>query len=123
MFKDRYFGEVLLDTMMIILIVLVIGGLAVGMFATMTKVEVEVYTVGAEVSQMAYAEEAVSRSQSRPVYKMGVRNDDFATTLDVTSNQFAQFKVGDIVEVEVTVMENAFGELYNTYRLLGALQE
>jgi hypothetical protein len=54
---------------------------------------------------------------------MGVRNDDFAVTLDVTSNQFAQFAVGDIVEVEVTVMENAFGELYNTYKLLGPVIE
>ena len=62
--------------------------------------EIEVYSVGCEVSQMAYAEEAVSRSQTKPVYKMGVRNDEFATTLDINSNQFAQFMVGDVVEVD-----------------------
>jgi hypothetical protein len=54
---------------------------------------------------------------------MGVRCDDFAATLDVTSNQFAQFAVGDIVEIEVTVMENAFGGLYNTYKLLSPVIE
>jgi hypothetical protein len=111
------------DVLMGAMCLLVIGLLCFMIFVTVNQTEVEIYSVGCEVTQMAYAEETVSRSQSRPVYKMGVRNDDFATTLDVTSNQFAQFKVGDIVEVEVTVMENAFGELYNTYRLLGALQE
>lgn len=119
MFKDRYFGEVLLDTMMIILIVLVIGGLAVGVFATMTRVEVEVYTVGAEVSQMAYAEESVSRSQSRPVYKMGVRNDEFAHTFDITDTQFAKYAVGDVVEVEVTIWEYFDGEFVYEYKLIG----
>ena len=119
MFKDRYFGEVLLDTAMIILIVLVIGGMAVGVFATMTKVEVEVYTVGAEVSQMAYAEESVSRSQSRPVYKMGVRNDEFAHTFDITDTQFAKYAVGDVVEVEVTIWEYFDGELSCEYKLIG----
>ena len=119
MFKNKYFGEVLLDTMMIILIVLVIGGLAVGVFATMTRVEVEVYTVGAEVSQMAYAEEAVSRSQSRPAYKMGVRNDEFAYTFDITDTQFAKYAVGDVVEVEVTIWEYFDGELSCEYKLIG----
>lgn len=119
MFKNKYFGEVLLDTMMIILIVLVIGGLAVGVFATMTRVEVEVYTVGAEVSQMAYAEEAVSRSQSRPVYKMGVRNDEFAYTFDITDTQFAKYAVGDVVEVEVTIWEYFDGEFVYEYKLIG----
>lgn len=119
MFKDRYFGEVLLDAAMIILIVLVIGGLAVGVFATMTRVEVEVYTVGAEVSQMAYAEEAVSRSQSRPVYKMGVRNDEFAHTFDITDTQFAKYAIGDVVEVEVTIWEYFDGEFVYEYKLIG----
>lgn len=119
MFKDRYFGEVLLDAAMIILIVLVIGGLVVGVFATMTRVEVEVYTVGAEVSQIAYAEESVSRSQSRPVYKMGVRNDEFAYTFDITDTQFAKYAVGDVVEVEVTIWEYFDGEFVYEYKLIG----
>ena len=119
MFKDRHFGEVLLDATMVILALLVVGGLAVGMFATMTRVEVEVYIVGAEVSQMAYAEEAVSRSQSRPVYKMGVRNDEFACTFDITDTQFAKYAVGDVVEVEVVTWEYFDGELMYEYKLIG----
>jgi hypothetical protein len=119
MFKDKYFGEVLLDTTMVILIMLVIGGMAIGMFATMTKVEVEVYTVGAEVSQMAYAEETVNRHQSRPVYKMGVRNDEFAHTFNITDTQFAKYAIGDVVEVEVTIWEYFDGEFVYEYKLIG----
>ena len=115
--------DTLFDLFMIVMCILIVGLLVFGFYIGCNQTEVEIYSVGCEVSQMAYAEETVSRSQSKPVYKMGVRNDDFAVTLDITSNQFAQFAVGDIVEVEVTVMENAFGELYNTYRLLGPVTE
>lgn len=115
--------DTLFDVFMTAMCLLVVGLLAFGLYIGCNQTEVEIYSVGCEVSQMAYAEETVSRTQSKPVYKMGVRNDDFATTLEVTSNQFAQFMVGDIVEVEVTVMENAFGELYNTYKLLGPVIE
>lgn len=84
-----------------------------------TAVEVETYTVGCEVSQMAYAEEAINRSQTRPVYKMGVRNDDFACTFDINDNQFAKYVTGDIVEVEVTVWEHFDGTLTYSYKLIG----
>lgn len=115
--------DTLFDVFMTVMCILIIGLLIFFIFVSVNQTEVEIYSVGCEVSQMAYAEEAVSRSQSRPVYKMGVRNDEFAVTLDITSEQFAQFIAGDIVEVEVTVMENAFGELHNTYRLLGPVIE
>jgi hypothetical protein len=111
------------DVFMTVMCILLVGLICFMIFVSVNQTEVEIYSVGCEVSQMAYAEETVSRTQSKPVYKMGVRNDDFAVTLDITSNQFAQFAVGDIVEVEVTVMENAFGELYNTYKLLGPVIE
>lgn len=84
---------------------------------------VQTYSVGCEVSQLADAEETVSRFSSRPVYKMGVRCDDFATILDITSSQFAQFVVGDIVEVEVTEIEKVNGDIIYQYRLLGPCQK
>ena len=85
--------------------------------------EVEVFSVGCEVSQMVYAEETVSRSSSRPVYKMGVRNDEFAAVLDITDTQFAKYVVGDIVEVEVRVYESGLGTFTYEYKLLGYCDE
>ena len=115
--------DTLFDVFMTVMCILLVGLLCFMIFVSTNQTEVEIYSVGCEVSQMAYAEETISRTQSRPVYKMGVRNDDFATTLEVTSDQFAQFMVGDIVEVEVTVMENAFGGLFKTYKLIGPVIE
>ena len=85
--------------------------------------EVEVFSVGCEVSQMVYAEEATGRSTSRPVYKMGVRNDEFAAVLDITDTQFAKYVVGDIVEVEVRVYESGLGTLNYEHKLLGYCDE
>jgi hypothetical protein len=49
-----------------------------------------------------------------------VRNDEFATTLVITNEQFARYTVGEIVEVEVTVWErNNNGEISYTYKLIG----
>ena len=81
-------------------------------------VEVETYTVGCEVSQMSYAEKSVSRARSRAVYKMGVRNDDFATTFEINASDFARYVVGDVVEIEVIVLENPFDGQWTEYRLM-----
>lgn len=105
-----------------IILLFVICIMVCGTYATIyecTKVEVETYSVGCEVSQMAYAEEQVSRSNSEPVYKMGVRCDEFSHTFNITEEQFAAFKIGDIVEVEVVVYEYRDGTLKNEYNFLG----
>lgn len=87
-------------------------------FGLKTPTEVETYTVGCEISQMAYAEETISHFDSRPVYRVGVRNDDFATTFEISPEQFAKYSVGDVVEVEVTTWEEFDGNQYQTYRIV-----
>ena len=79
---------------------------------------VETYIVGCEVSQMAYAEEATGRSTTRPIYKMGVRNNDFAVTLEINDRQFAQYIVGDVVDIEVTVIETGMGAVKYEYKII-----
>ena len=112
-----------IDVIMVLTIVTVIAFAVFAIYCVEGAEVVEIYSVGCEVSQLAYAEETVSRSRSRTVYQMGVRCDDFATTLDISSNQFAQFVVGDIVEVEVTEIELVDGSITYQYRLLGPCQE
>jgi hypothetical protein len=84
-----------------------------------TKTEIETYTVGCEITQMVYVEESHSKYGTAPNYKMGLRNDDFATTIDITSEQFAMFMIGEMVEVEVTIYEYSDGELKTEYHLIG----
>ena len=112
-----------IDVVMILVIVAIITFAVFAIYCVEGAEVIEIYSVGCEVSQLAYAEETVSRSSSRPVYKMGVRCDDFATTLDISSTQFAQFVIGDIVEIEVTEIELVDGSITYQYRLLGSCQE
>lgn len=107
----------------VLLIVALVAMVGYAIYHDCTKVEVEVFSVGCEVTQMSYAEKATGKSSSRPVFKMGVRCDDFACTFDITDAQYAQYCIGDVVEVEVTVWECRDGDLRNTYRLLGPCQE
>ncbi len=113
-----FFYYLFIGGLVLLIIALIACMIFVGMYEC-SRVEVETYTVGCEVSQMAYAEEQTSRTSSRPVYKMGVRNDDFATTFDITDAQFAKYAIGDVVEVEVIVYEYRDGEHRNEYKLIG----
>lgn len=110
---DKIFSVVIGVAAILFLIFL----LVVDTYDELATTEVETYTIGCEVSQMAYAEEATGQSSTRPVYRMGVRNDDFATTLEISDRQFAQYVVGDVVEIEVTVYETGTGYIYNEYKL------
>lgn len=112
--------ESFLQILILILGLLVFGTLMPFLVsAPPSEIEIESYSVGCEVSQMEY-EETKTFFSTKPHYKMGVRNDDFATTLDITADQFAEFIVGDIVEVEVRVYEDTHSkERWCEYVLLG----
>ena len=112
-----------IDVIMVLTVVAIAAFALFAIFYVEALEVVDVYSVGCEVSQVAYAEEAVTRSSTRSVYKMGVRCDDFATTFDINSTQFAQYVVGDIVEVEVTELETIDGGIVYQYQLLGPCQE
>lgn len=111
---DKIFSVVIGVAAILFLIFL----LVVDTYDELATTEVETYTIGCEVSQMAYAEEATGRSSTQPVYKMGVRNDDFAITLEITDRQFAQYVVGDVVEIEVTVIETGLGTVKYEYKII-----
>lgn len=113
-------GDLVAAVMGILLLVFVLTVITVGIIFTNNKantVEVETYTVGCEVSQMSYAEKSVGRS-SYPVYKMGVRNDDFATTLEISASDFARHVVGDVVEIKVVVLESPLDGQWTEYKLI-----
>lgn len=106
-----------------LVLVVVLVGLIYAAIYNITAVEVETYTVGCEVTHVAYAERAVSRSKTTPEFKMGVRNDDFAHTFTISESDFALYVEGDIVEVEVTIWEYYDGTITHSYRLLGLYKE
>lgn len=114
--------KIFIGLVILVLVVVLVGMIYVAIY-NITAVEVETYTVGCEVTHVAYAERAVSRSKTTPEYKMGVRNDDFAYTFTINGNEFALYAEGDIVEVEVTVWEHCDGTITHSYRLIGLHKE
>lgn len=119
----KNFFDALLNNLPIVILGLVIlillGCIVYSAVMECCKTEVETYVTGCEVTQIAYAEKASGRSTSRASYKLGVRNDEFCTTIDITAEQFAMFTVGDIVEVRVTVYESLGGVQQIEYEVLG----
>ena len=117
------FFDTLLDYLPFIIIglvlVILLGCVVYDAAMECCKTEVETYITGCEVTQVAYAEKASGRSTSRASYKLGVRNDEFCATIDITAEQFAMFTVGDIVEVRVTVYESLGGVQQVEYEVLG----
>ena len=61
-----------IDVIMVLIIVGIIAFAVFSIYCVEGAEVIQTYSVGCEVSQLAYAEETVSRSSSRPVYKMGV---------------------------------------------------
>lgn len=103
---------------LVLLLVALLVAVIFGVVYECSATEVETYTVGCEVTQITYAEKVTGRHSSRSVYKMGVRNDDFATTFNISAEEFAKYAVGDVVEVEVAVCEYMDGSLNNKYKLV-----
>ena len=114
--------QVIISTIMVTAMCALISLLIYVCVIEASMYEVEIYSVGCEISQMAYAEEQVSKLRTEPVYKMGVRCDDFATVFEITAEQFAQYVVGEIVEVEVTIeASNLIDHQRQEYKLLGSV--
>jgi hypothetical protein len=118
MSKKLYYIEIGLCALLALILLALLVFFCVSLYDVLSVEEVETYSIGCEISQMAYAEEAVSRSNSEPNYKMGVRNDDFSATIDISAEQFAKYTIGEIVEVEVTVSEHFDGRITYTYKLI-----
>lgn len=112
--KKIYLGEVI----MAIFGFGVIGILLAIIFSAATLEEIETYTVGAEISHMDYSAYHVKNSGTRTKYIIAVRNDEFATVFEVSGSEYAKKSVGDIVEVEVEITADLFGE-YTEYNYLG----
>ena len=85
-------------------------------------IEVERFSVGAEISHLdRVTYHNANTVETKTQYFVSVRNDDFSAEFEITSEQYANRVVGDIVEIEVTVWENEQGEISYTHKYLGDL--
>ncbi len=108
-----------------LLVILIIVGACIyaGVYEG-TRTEVASYSIDAEVIHVVYAEEAISRSATQPTYKVAVRGADFAETIEITAQQFAEIEQHDIVEVKITEYE-FLGDKHQEkeYEIVGVIQK
>lgn len=75
---------------------------------------VETYTIEAEVTHCD-----CSRSKGGyESYILSVVAGDYATTIKVTSSQYAKYREGDLVAIKITTYENNFGETRQSVKLI-----
>ena len=116
--------QAIVSIIIVIIVCALISSLIYAYVIEASMYEVEIYSVGCEVSQMVYAEKLIGKSKTEPVYKMGVRCDDFSAVLEITAEQFAQYVVGEIVEVEITIKASSLTDCQKQeYKLLGSVIE
>ena len=94
-----------------------LGSLVHGLIYEGSKTEVASYTTTCEITQMVCTEEVVTNSSSKAVYRMGVKCDDFASTFQITDEQFALYAIGDDVEVVTTVFQYRDGKQIQEHKL------
>ena len=75
--------------------------------------EVDRYETKVEIVHIDFAYAKYS-----PRYSMAIANDEINTTLAISSEQYAKYKEGDIVTIEVVTFANKFGDTMNKYKLI-----
>lgn len=110
---------------MIIMLGFVVCGIALvglGIVDDITTKEVETYTVGMEIIEKDYSTYYVKNSGTRTNYILNVRGSGESFVEKVGEQTYAKYAVGDIVEVEVRVMESRTNE-WKEYTILGFSEE
>ena len=111
-------------TMIIILVFIacLIGLLGLGVVDNITTKEVETYTVGMEIIEKDCSTYYVKNSGTRTSYILNARGSGESFIEKVGEQTYAKYAVGDIVEVEVRVMESRTRE-WKEYTILGFSEE
>ena len=84
-----------------------------------TETEVETYTVGMEIIEKDFSSYYQKFEGVKTEYIINARGSGEAFVENVSPNVYAQYAVGDVVEVEVRVMENRIGTFRKEFKILG----
>lgn len=103
----------LLECLGVGLIIIVIASLMLLLIVGSISKEVDRYETEAEIVHIDFA-----YAQYSPRYTMAVANDEVATTISITPEQYAKYKEGDIVTIEVITLKDIFGDVRNRYKLI-----
>lgn len=102
---------------MIILAIALIGVMIMGIIDEASETEVETYIVGMEVVEKDYSTYYIKNSGVKYSYIINAIGSGEAFVMEVDKNEYAHHAVGDIIYVEVKVIEKNSGT-YKEYKIL-----
>ena len=106
---------------MIMCVILMLLFLSVGFFAIYldcSKVEINRYSIKSEITHCDYSYSKSDWGTQYSKYIISVRNKEFTYTFEVSSTDYAKYKEGDFVNVEVKTLKDITGNLHREYKLL-----
>jgi hypothetical protein len=111
------FGKIIYWIMIIACVALCV--FVIGCCAASIETEVETYTVGMEIIEKDFSSYYKYYEGTETEYIINARGSGEAFVKSVSPNVYAQYAVGDVVEVEVRVMENRVGSFRKEFKILG----
>ena len=103
----------LLKCLLVGVLIICVGAICILPFMGACTKEVDRYETKVEIVHIDFAYAKYS-----PRYSMAITNDEITDTLDISSEQYAKYKEGDTVTIEVVTFANKFGDTMNRYKLI-----
>lgn len=106
-------------TIIVILLIILIG--VIGCCFLMAETEVESYTIGMEIIEKDFSSYYKIYEGKKTIYIINAKGSGEAFVQEVSPKIYANYEVGEIVDVKVTVFEDNFGNFRKEYKILGLI--
>lgn len=114
----KKFFSWLIMVMCVILILLLLSFSLFAIYLNFSKTEVNRYSINSEISHCDYSYSKGNMGVTYSKYIISVRNEEFTHTFEVSSIDYAKYKEGDFVNVEVIIFEDKTGAQIREYKIL-----
>lgn len=104
-------------TAIIIILTIALMGFIGWCFYMGAETEVETYIVGMEIIEKDFSSYYKTYEGEQTTYVINAKGSDEAFVQEVSSEIYAKYEVGEVVDVEVTVFENNLGEFRKEYEI------
>jgi hypothetical protein len=107
----------ILIILVILFVVAVLGLVVMSVIDEVSETEVETYVVGMEVVEKDYSTHYVKYEGTKHSYIINAIGSGEEFVMEVSESEYAHHAVGDIIYVEVKVLERNSG-IYKEYKIL-----
>lgn len=103
----------LLKCLLVGILLICIGTICVLPFLSVCTKEVDRYETKVEIVHIDFAYAKYS-----PRYSMAIANDEINDTIPISAEEYAKYKEGDTLTIEVVTYANKFGDTTSRYEII-----